>query len=201
MASCSPSARGRAARRRALHCCTAGCRPGSSPRTGHARRFRRIRVGDQLRSLFVEHAPAGCVRIVDSVRTLGVSRRALLQRVKRGEPQAIHMRNWSPAWTWSFDPWSTRLARSGSDTIMNRSSNRLPNVTASPYRRRQASSNRGAASWKPALSSTRKPGPGGRRWLTGVMWVIGLANHAPRTSHLRPKRAPNRMPTYALIPA
>ncbi len=53
----------------------------------------RIRVNDQLRSLFVEDAPPGYVPIVDAMRTLGVSRQTVLQRVKRGELQALHVRN------------------------------------------------------------------------------------------------------------
>ncbi|MCA1679895.1 MAG: recombinase family protein, partial [Actinobacteria bacterium] len=53
----------------------------------------RIRVNEELRSLFVEDAPAGYVPIVDAMRTLGVSRQTVLQRVKRGELQAIHVRN------------------------------------------------------------------------------------------------------------
>ena len=53
----------------------------------------RIRVNDQLRALFVEHAPPGYVPIVDAMRTLGVSRQTVLQRVKRGELEAIHVRN------------------------------------------------------------------------------------------------------------
>jgi DNA invertase Pin-like site-specific DNA recombinase len=53
----------------------------------------RIRVNDQLRALFVEHAPAGYVPIVDAMRILGVSRQTVLQRVKRGELQALHVRD------------------------------------------------------------------------------------------------------------
>ena len=53
----------------------------------------RIRVNDQLRALFVEHAPPGYVPIVDAMRILGVSRQTVLQRVKRGELQALHIRN------------------------------------------------------------------------------------------------------------
>jgi DNA invertase Pin-like site-specific DNA recombinase len=53
----------------------------------------RIRVNDQLRSLFVEDAPPGYVPIVDAMRILGVSRQTVLQRVKRGELQALHVRN------------------------------------------------------------------------------------------------------------
>jgi DNA invertase Pin-like site-specific DNA recombinase len=52
----------------------------------------RIRVNDQLRALFVDDAPAGYVPIVDAMRTLGVSRQTVLQRVKRGELKAIHVR-------------------------------------------------------------------------------------------------------------
>jgi DNA invertase Pin-like site-specific DNA recombinase len=52
----------------------------------------RIRVDDQLRALFVEQAPEGYVPIVDAMRTLGVSRQTVLQRVKRGELAALHVR-------------------------------------------------------------------------------------------------------------
>ncbi len=52
----------------------------------------RIRVNHQLRALFVEDAPAGFVPIVDAMRALGVSRQTVLQRVKRGELDAIHVR-------------------------------------------------------------------------------------------------------------
>ena len=53
----------------------------------------RIRVNDQLRALFVEDAPPGYVPIVDAMRALGVCRQTVLQRVKRGELQALHVRN------------------------------------------------------------------------------------------------------------
>ena len=53
----------------------------------------RIRVNDQLRALFVEDAPPGYVPIVDAMRILSVSRQTVLQRVKRGELEAIHVRN------------------------------------------------------------------------------------------------------------
>jgi DNA invertase Pin-like site-specific DNA recombinase len=52
----------------------------------------RIRVNNELRNLFVEAAPPGYVPIVDAMRTLGVSRQTVLQRVKRGELQALHVR-------------------------------------------------------------------------------------------------------------
>ena len=53
----------------------------------------RIRVNDELRALFVDDAPPGYVPIVDAMRILGVSRQTVLQRVKRGELQALHVRN------------------------------------------------------------------------------------------------------------
>jgi DNA invertase Pin-like site-specific DNA recombinase len=52
----------------------------------------RIRVNDQLRALFVEDAPAGFVPIIDAMRALGVSRQTVLQRVKRGQLEAVHVR-------------------------------------------------------------------------------------------------------------
>jgi predicted DNA-binding protein (UPF0251 family) len=53
----------------------------------------RIRVNDQLRALFVEDAPPDYLPIVDAMRALGVSRQTVLQRVKRAELKAIHVRN------------------------------------------------------------------------------------------------------------
>jgi len=51
----------------------------------------RIRMNDQLRSRFVEEAPAGYVPMIDATRLLGVSRQTVLQRVKRGELHAVHV--------------------------------------------------------------------------------------------------------------
>ncbi len=52
----------------------------------------RIRVTDEVRDRFVEEAPEGYVPIVDAMRILGVSRQTVLQRVKRGELEAMHVR-------------------------------------------------------------------------------------------------------------
>jgi DNA invertase Pin-like site-specific DNA recombinase len=52
-----------------------------------------IRVTDDLRARFVEQAPVGYVPMVDAMRILGVSRQTVLQRVKRGELHAIHVRS------------------------------------------------------------------------------------------------------------
>ena len=52
-----------------------------------------IRVTGDLRARFVEQAPAGYVPIVDAIRILGVSRQAVLHRVKRGELHAVHVRS------------------------------------------------------------------------------------------------------------
>jgi hypothetical protein len=51
----------------------------------------RIRITEELRARFVEEAPAGFVPIVDAMRILGVSRQTVLQRVKRGELEAMHV--------------------------------------------------------------------------------------------------------------
>jgi hypothetical protein len=51
----------------------------------------RIRITDELRARFVEQAPAGFVPIVDAMRMLRVSRQTVLQRVKRGELEAMHV--------------------------------------------------------------------------------------------------------------
>lgn len=51
-----------------------------------------IRVTDELRSRFVEQAPAGYVPMQEATRRLGVTRQSVLQRVKRGELEAVHVR-------------------------------------------------------------------------------------------------------------
>jgi predicted site-specific integrase-resolvase len=52
----------------------------------------RIRVTEQLRSLFVDNAPPDYVPVVDAMRRLGVSRQTIWQRVKHGELEALHVR-------------------------------------------------------------------------------------------------------------
>ena len=50
-----------------------------------------IRITEQLRSRFVEQPPEGYIPMVDAMRVLGVTRQTVLQRVKRGELQAVHV--------------------------------------------------------------------------------------------------------------
>jgi DNA invertase Pin-like site-specific DNA recombinase len=52
----------------------------------------RIRMTDQLRALFVDDAPDGWLAMLEATLAYGVSRQTLLQRVKRGELQAVHVR-------------------------------------------------------------------------------------------------------------
>ena len=52
----------------------------------------RIRMTDQLRSRFVEQPPKGYVPMLEATKMLGVSRQTVLQRVKRGELSALHVR-------------------------------------------------------------------------------------------------------------
>jgi DNA invertase Pin-like site-specific DNA recombinase len=52
----------------------------------------RIRMTDQLRSHFVEQPPKGYVPMLEATKMLGVSRQTVLQRVKRGELSAVHVR-------------------------------------------------------------------------------------------------------------
>ncbi len=53
----------------------------------------RIRVTDDLRSQFVEEAPPGWLPMLEATLALGVSRQTVLQRVKRGELEAVHVRS------------------------------------------------------------------------------------------------------------
>jgi DNA invertase Pin-like site-specific DNA recombinase len=52
----------------------------------------RIRISEEIRERFVEAPPADHVPIVDAIRLLGVSRQTVLQRVKRGDLSAVHVR-------------------------------------------------------------------------------------------------------------
>lgn len=51
----------------------------------------RIRMTEELRSMFVENAPDGYVKMFKAMNLLGVSRQTILQRVKRGELKAVHV--------------------------------------------------------------------------------------------------------------
>jgi DNA invertase Pin-like site-specific DNA recombinase len=53
----------------------------------------RIRVTPDLRARFVEEAPAGWLPMLEATAALGVSRQTVLQRVKRGDLQAVHVRS------------------------------------------------------------------------------------------------------------
>ena len=53
----------------------------------------RIRMTEQLHGLFVEQTPPGYLPMIEARRKLGVSRQTVLQRVKRGELQAIYVRS------------------------------------------------------------------------------------------------------------
>jgi predicted DNA-binding transcriptional regulator AlpA len=51
----------------------------------------RIRMTQELRSMFVENAPDGYVKMFKAMNLLRVSRQTILQRVKRGELKAVHV--------------------------------------------------------------------------------------------------------------
>jgi excisionase family DNA binding protein len=53
----------------------------------------RIRMTDQLRALFVDDTPPGWLAMLETTLALGVSRQTVLQRVKRGELQAVIVRS------------------------------------------------------------------------------------------------------------
>jgi DNA invertase Pin-like site-specific DNA recombinase len=53
----------------------------------------RIRMTDELRSRFIETPPEGYVPMKEAKSILGVTRQTVLQRVKRGELKAVHVRH------------------------------------------------------------------------------------------------------------
>ena len=52
----------------------------------------RIRITDTFRPRFIEQAPPGYVPMLEAMQRLGVTRQTVLQRVKRGDLDAIHIR-------------------------------------------------------------------------------------------------------------
>jgi DNA invertase Pin-like site-specific DNA recombinase len=52
----------------------------------------RILITDELRGRFLEEAPPGFLPMLEATRRLGLSRQTILQRVKRGELEAVHVR-------------------------------------------------------------------------------------------------------------
>jgi DNA invertase Pin-like site-specific DNA recombinase len=52
----------------------------------------RIRITDELKARFVEQEQDGYLPMIEATRALGVSRQTVLQRVKRGELETIHVR-------------------------------------------------------------------------------------------------------------
>jgi DNA invertase Pin-like site-specific DNA recombinase/transposase len=52
----------------------------------------RIRITEELRARFVEQAPPDYLPMLEATKRLGVSRQTVLQRVKRGELEAVHVR-------------------------------------------------------------------------------------------------------------
>lgn len=51
-----------------------------------------IRITDELRARFVDQTPSGYVAMLEATLALRVSRQTILQRVKRGELQAVHVK-------------------------------------------------------------------------------------------------------------
>lgn len=52
----------------------------------------RIRITDALKALFVDEAPDGYVPMQEATKRLGVSRQTVMQWVKRGKLEAVHLR-------------------------------------------------------------------------------------------------------------
>src|SRR6185312_5842435 len=52
----------------------------------------RIRLTDEIRNLFVNNAPDGWLAMLEATLAYGVSRQTIMQRVKRGELKAVHLR-------------------------------------------------------------------------------------------------------------
>jgi DNA invertase Pin-like site-specific DNA recombinase len=53
----------------------------------------RIHITDELKALFVDEAPSGYVPMQEATKRLGVCRQTVLQRIHRGELNAVHVRH------------------------------------------------------------------------------------------------------------
>jgi DNA invertase Pin-like site-specific DNA recombinase len=53
----------------------------------------RVRITEEMKALFVDEAPPGWLAMLEATMALGVSRQTVLQRVKRGELQAVIVRS------------------------------------------------------------------------------------------------------------
>ena len=53
----------------------------------------RIRINNEMRARFVQEVPESHVSMLEATKLLGVSRQTVLQRVKRGELSAVHVRS------------------------------------------------------------------------------------------------------------
>jgi DNA invertase Pin-like site-specific DNA recombinase/predicted DNA-binding transcriptional regulator AlpA len=53
----------------------------------------RIRLTDELKAFLVDETPSGYVTMQEATKKLGITRQTVLQRVKRGELSALHIRN------------------------------------------------------------------------------------------------------------
>lgn len=52
-----------------------------------------IRLNNEIRARFVQEVPGGHVSMLEATKLLGVSRQTVLQRVKRGDLSAVHVRS------------------------------------------------------------------------------------------------------------
>jgi hypothetical protein len=52
----------------------------------------RIRLTEELKARFVEETPEGYLPMLEATQRLGVSRQTVMQRIKRGELEAVHVR-------------------------------------------------------------------------------------------------------------
>ena len=80
---------GRSAQPGIRHCAALDRRWFHSGRTTHAGAPWEIRITDDLLSRFVENTPPGFIPMFEATKQLGVSRQTILQRVKRGELEAV----------------------------------------------------------------------------------------------------------------
>src|SRR5664280_132389 len=52
----------------------------------------RIRLTDQVRALFVDEAPQGWLAMLEATLAHGLSRKAIMERIARGDLRAVHLR-------------------------------------------------------------------------------------------------------------
>ena len=146
----------------------------------------RIRLTDDIRALFVDDAPDGWLAMLEATLAYGVSRQTIMQRVKRGELQAVHVRTGRRKGLRIQPPAPTRqpvlimtISERSSVTMHPSSASMSTSIT-------HVARCNTASSTTPAIASMRSRGPGRNPYERGSN--PASTDRAPARLQTRPAR-------------